>query len=145
MELSPTWTAVNCTATQELSNILSNPNVHWRDDKSPPHVSVLKQTNRVYTIPSISPRSNLILSPTYVFIFLVVSFLLTTCDPLRHSCYIPWPSHTPWLDRSNYTWRRVQVMKLVIMLIQQSIISWTVALSHHITRYIHLYISTGTK
>jgi hypothetical protein len=32
-----------------------------------------------------------------------------------HSCYIPYPSHPPWLDRSNYTWRRVQVMKLLIM------------------------------
>jgi hypothetical protein len=25
------------------------------------------------------------------------------------------PSHPPWLDHSNYTWRRVQVMKLLIM------------------------------
>jgi hypothetical protein len=28
---------------------------------------------------------------------------------------MPCPSHTPWLDHSNYTWRRVQVMKLLIM------------------------------
>jgi hypothetical protein len=27
-------------------------------------------------------------------------------------CYIPYPSH--WLDHSNYTWRRVHVMKLPI-------------------------------
>jgi hypothetical protein len=25
---------------------------------------------------------------------------------------MPCPSHAPWLDHSNYTWRRVQVMKL---------------------------------
>jgi hypothetical protein len=25
---------------------------------------------------------------------------------------MPCPSHPPWLDHSNYTWRRVQVMKL---------------------------------
>jgi hypothetical protein len=25
------------------------------------------------------------------------------------------PFHPPWLDHSNYTWRRVQVMKLLIM------------------------------
>jgi hypothetical protein len=25
------------------------------------------------------------------------------------------PPHPPWLDPSNYTWRRVQVMKLLIM------------------------------
>jgi hypothetical protein len=28
---------------------------------------------------------------------------------------MPCPSHPPWLDHSNYTWRRVQVMKLLIM------------------------------
>jgi hypothetical protein len=30
-------------------------------------------------------------------------------------CYMPWPSHPSSLDHSNYTWRRVQVMKLLIM------------------------------
>jgi hypothetical protein len=34
---------------------------------------------------------------------------------LPHSCYMPSPSHPSWLDHSNYTWRRVQVMKLFIM------------------------------
>jgi hypothetical protein len=28
---------------------------------------------------------------------------------------MPCPSHPPWLHHSNYTWRRVQVMKLLIM------------------------------
>jgi hypothetical protein len=28
---------------------------------------------------------------------------------------MPRPSHPPWLGHSNYTWRRVQVMKLLIM------------------------------
>jgi hypothetical protein len=32
-----------------------------------------------------------------------------------HSCYMPCPSHSPWLDRSNYVWRGVQVMKLLLM------------------------------
>jgi hypothetical protein len=32
-----------------------------------------------------------------------------------HSCYLLHPSHPPWLDYSNYTWRRVQLMKLLIM------------------------------
>jgi hypothetical protein len=27
---------------------------------------------------------------------------------------MPRPSHPPWLDHSNYTWRRVQVTKLLI-------------------------------
>jgi hypothetical protein len=28
---------------------------------------------------------------------------------------MPCPSHSPWLDHSNYTWRRVHVMKFLIM------------------------------
>jgi hypothetical protein len=28
---------------------------------------------------------------------------------------MPYPSHPPWFDHSNYTWRRVKVMKLLIM------------------------------
>jgi hypothetical protein len=39
-----------------------------------------------------------------------------------HSCYMPSTSHPPWLGNSNYTWRRVQVMKLLIM--QFSPTSW---------------------
>jgi hypothetical protein len=38
------------------------------------------------------------------------------CNPLLpHSCYMPLPSHPPRLDHSNYTWRRVQIMKLLVM------------------------------
>jgi hypothetical protein len=38
------------------------------------------------------------------------------CMPLlTHSGYMPRPSHLSWLDHSNYTWRRVQVTKLLIM------------------------------
>jgi hypothetical protein len=29
-----------------------------------------------------------------------------TCIPSPHSCYMPRPSHPPWLDHSNYTWRK---------------------------------------
>jgi hypothetical protein len=71
--------------------------------------------------PILSLRSILILSPTYVWVFLVVSFILvfplnTICVPLLpHACHMPWPSHLPRLDHSNYTWRRVRVMKLLIM------------------------------
>jgi hypothetical protein len=60
---------------------------------------------------------------TCVMVFLVVSFLLAF-PPVSymHSsspqlCYMPWPSHPTWLDHYNYSiWRRVQVMKLFIIL-----------------------------
>jgi hypothetical protein len=34
----------------------------------------------------------------------------------HHSCYMWSQSHPPWFDHSNYTWRRLQVVKLLIML-----------------------------
>jgi hypothetical protein len=34
---------------------------------------------------------------------------------LPPSCYVPCPSHAPWLHDPNCTWWRVQVMKLLIM------------------------------
>jgi hypothetical protein len=52
---------------------------------------------------------------------LVISFLLTfppiSCMHYSstHSCYMPNESHPPWLDNSNYTLRRVQIMKPLIM------------------------------
>jgi hypothetical protein len=51
----------------------------------------------------------------------------TVCIPrLPHSCYVPCPSHPPWLHHSNYVWRGVQVMKLLIM--QFPLISFTSSL-----------------
>jgi hypothetical protein len=34
---------------------------------------------------------------------------------LPHSRYMPHPSHPPRLDHSYYTWRRVQITKLLVL------------------------------
>jgi hypothetical protein len=52
MELSPSWEAVNCAATQELPSILRNSKIHRLVQKSHPLVPILSQTNPNYTIPS---------------------------------------------------------------------------------------------
>jgi hypothetical protein len=61
-------------------------------------------------------------SSTHVcFVFLVVSFRLAF-PPITYmhcsspdSCYISFPFHTTRLEHSSYTWRRVQIAKLLVM------------------------------
>jgi hypothetical protein len=76
-ELSPSWEAANCAATQELPSILGSPKTHHRVHKSPPLVPILRKIDPVHTIPSYLSKIYFnIVYPTYVLVFLVVSFLL---------------------------------------------------------------------
>jgi hypothetical protein len=70
-----------------------------------------------------SPRSIIILSthlrlglPSGLFSFpLVFPPIIYMSSSSPHSCYMPCPSHPPQLDYSNYTWRRVQITKLLVI------------------------------
>jgi hypothetical protein len=107
-ELSPSWEAANCAATQELPSILWNLKVHYRVHKSPPLVPILSQINPVHTPPSYFSKIHfIILPPTSRSFQWSLSFGLSHQNPIQiyllpHTCYMPCPFHPPWLDHSNY-------------------------------------------
>jgi hypothetical protein len=97
----------------------------------------LSWARSIQSVPShpISLRSILILS-TYLRLGLPNGLLpfgshqYPICiPPLPHSWYMPCPSHPPCLNRSSYTWRRVQVMKLLIMQFTSSLFSPNILLN----------------
>jgi hypothetical protein len=73
MQMSPSWEATNCAATQEFPNILWDPRVHYRVHNRPPLVLILGHINAVHTTLSYLLRSILIL---FTHVVRVVSFLL---------------------------------------------------------------------
>jgi hypothetical protein len=115
MELSPSWETASCPATQEIHNILWNPSSQ-RPSTAPYHNP--DQSSKYNPI----LRSILILS-TNLRHGLPIGLLHLDFPPISyksmqlrspfvlHAC----PSHPPRLHHSNYTWRRVEIMKLNIM------------------------------
>jgi hypothetical protein len=127
MELNPSSEAANCAALQELSNILRNPKVHYRVHKSLRLVPILSQTIPVHTRPTYLRQIhfNIAHPPTSWSSQWSLSFWLSPLSPicvplLPHSCYMLCPYHPLRLDHSSCTWRRVQVMKLLIMQCSQT-------------------------
>jgi hypothetical protein len=118
VELSPSWEAASHSAIPEFCNILWNLEVHYHVRKSCHWF--LFGTSSIPPPNPTSVRSFLILTTSLHLGLPMVTLLLAF--PLKsyinsssHVYYMPCPSHPSWLDHSNYTWQRVQVMKLLIM------------------------------
>jgi hypothetical protein len=99
MELSPSWEAANCAATQELPSILWNPKVHYHVHKIPPLIPILRQINPYHPILS-KIHYNIVHPPMSRSTQWSLSFWLShqypTCIPLLpHSCYMLCPSQSP--------------------------------------------------
>jgi hypothetical protein len=119
MELSPSWEAANCLAAQKFPNfyvtrmfitVFTKPNSPYPepDQSSPYHPTLslrcilILSTHLHLGLPSVLFPSEFPTKILYTFLF-------------PHWCYMPCPSHPSWLGHSNYVWRGVQVMKLLIM------------------------------
>jgi hypothetical protein len=92
MELSPSWEAANCAATQELPSVLWNPNVHYRVHKNPPLVPILSQIDLIHTIPSClsNIHFNIIHPPTSWSSYMHLSSLPFVLHALPISSSLTW-------------------------------------------------------
>jgi hypothetical protein len=116
MEPNPSWEAASRSATEEFFNILWNQKLitvftktrHWS----------LSWTRWIQSILP-HPISLIFHPPTFRSSYRSLSLWVShqnpvPIPPLYHEYHVPHPT-SPWLDQSNYTLRRVQVMKLLIM------------------------------
>jgi hypothetical protein len=88
--------------------------------QEPSTVPIMNHINPINIIPFYRPKIhfNIVHSPTswssQWSLFLWLSYQYLTFIPLLpHSCYMHRPFHPSWLDNSNYTWSRVQVVATV--------------------------------
>jgi hypothetical protein len=101
MEQSLSWEANRFAASQEISPILWNPNVHYRIHKCPPPVSIPSQLNSVRTPTYYLLKShlNIILpskpaSPQWSFSLSFPYQNPAHSSPLPNTIYIPHRSHS---------------------------------------------------
>ena len=94
MEQSPFREAKRFSASQEIPQILWNPNIHYRIHKCPPPVHILRQIDSVHatTFHFLKVHLNFI----YAWVFQVVSFpRFSPLKPCINFCSPPYVLHAP--------------------------------------------------
>jgi hypothetical protein len=105
-KLSPSWEAANCATTQELPSNFKEPEGSSPCSQEPSTGPYPEPVRSIQSIPPhpISVRSILILSTTYVLVFLVVSFLLAfPPKSYMNSSLPPFVLHAPLIS-SSLSW-----------------------------------------
>jgi len=111
--------ANNHSPGQEILRLLWHSKVRYYAHNTLPVVHILDQMHPVHTFPPYFPKiyTNIILPSTLwslPFRFSDQNFVYIS--HLSHACYMPRPSHPPWLDHPNRIRWSLRVMKLLIML-----------------------------
>jgi hypothetical protein len=111
-QLNPSSKATSRVAPRELRSILWNREAHYRVHTSTPLIPIQSHINPIHFIQLHNSKIhfNIVRQPTSWSFQWSLSFRLSRqypiCIPLLPpSCYMPCPSHPPWLDNSNLTRR----------------------------------------
>ena len=105
MEQNHSWEAKSFSASQDILRILWNPKIHYHFHKSSTTVHILSQIYPVHAPPSefLKTHFNIIILSTpgsskWFLTFRTPNQNLVCTSPLHHTCYMPRPFHSSWLD-----------------------------------------------
>ena len=103
MDQNPSWEANRFSASQEITNIVWKPKVHYRIYKCPPPVRVLSQISPVHAPKPLPENPSLYYPPIYASVFHVESFPQNSVhtSSLPHTCHMPRPSHSSRFDHPD--------------------------------------------